>query len=59
MHANGLGTVTMHAIFLGLNSRQWSDNGTEYVRLKSEALQTLWTAEEHSCYPGDANKTHR
>lgn len=33
MHAEGSGTVNDECLFLGPNSKQRSDNGTEYVRL--------------------------
>jgi len=33
MHAKGLSTVNDECLFLGPNSKQQSDNGTEYVRL--------------------------
>lgn len=50
MHAIGLSTVNDKCIFLGPNSRQQSDNGTEYVKnpKHSGALQTLWRAEEQA-----------
>lgn len=56
--SDGAGTVTMHVIRLGLDSRQRSDNGTECVPLKSGDLETLWLAEHSRCTAG-ANKIHR